>query len=143
MCPYNYIVALRIFHPEMDPAVITESLGMKPSRSWKVGEVRTSISGELLGGHNAESFWCTTLEESADSDLGAFLIRATERLKLHRQFFRKVRSTGGRLDLYVSLYPGGCIFGVTFTSDLMHALGLLGVDLGLDTLYDNDNGPAA
>ena len=143
MSQYTYTISLRVVHPVMKPEKITKALGMTPQTKWTVGEARRSISGKLLGGHNKESFWCSALRKSDDSDFHAFLIRSIESLKTHREFFKAVRAAGGRLDLYVSLQTQSCIWEEMLTSEAMLALGQMGLDLIVDVLYDTDKEPSA
>ena len=57
MHPYTYKVSLRIFHPTIDPQVITDTLSLQPSTIHKVGERRATPTGTLLDGHYDQSYW--------------------------------------------------------------------------------------
>lgn len=54
---YTHIVDLRIQHPTIDPAQITQTLGISPSRSWRAGEPRTTPKGTPLQGIRRQSYW--------------------------------------------------------------------------------------
>jgi hypothetical protein len=66
-----------------------------------------------------------------------------ERLVPHRGFFNHIRETGGRVEFYITLYPGGGALGETLQHDLLAALGHLGIDLSLDILYAPEDKPSA
>jgi hypothetical protein len=142
MYPYTYHVSLRIFHPEADPQVFTDTLGMKPDRAWKVGERRTTRKGALLEGLWEESFWHSPIIPPNDSDFARFLLQTAERLAPHLAFFNRIREAGGRVEFYVSLYPGGGTWGETLQHGLLVALGRLGIDVSLDLMYVPEDKPS-
>jgi len=51
---YNFSIALRIWHPNIDPAVITGILGLPSSNSASSGQPRRTPKGQPLGGRYAE-----------------------------------------------------------------------------------------
>lgn len=134
MYPYKYNVSLRIFHPQADPQIFTETLGMEPSRSWRVGDERTTPKGAALKGQNRETFWCSRLSAPEDSEFPVFIPGTVAKLTQHISFFRQIRQAGGRIEFYVTLIPGGGCLGETLTHDLMTSLGQIEIDLCLDIL---------
>lgn len=135
MHPYTYKVSLRIFHPQMDPQVITDTLSMQPSTINRVGERRATPTGTLLEGHYDQSYWSSFFTPPDDSDVGEFLGRSVEGFRQHRSFFRHIRDTGGDVELFIGLFADSVNIGATLAHDLLAALGDMGIDLGLD-IYD-------
>ncbi|HEY8508676.1 MAG TPA: DUF4279 domain-containing protein, partial [Steroidobacteraceae bacterium] len=54
---YEFTIALRLRHPDIDPAEITRQLGLQPQAAWRAGEVRRDTSGEELDGTYRETYW--------------------------------------------------------------------------------------
>jgi hypothetical protein len=54
---YSYTIQLRIWHPALDPAIITGTFGMQPHVSAKVGEPRRTPKGKPLSGTHTENYW--------------------------------------------------------------------------------------
>lgn len=138
MYPYTYRVTLRVFHPDIDPQVVTDTLEMQPGRTWKVGERRTTPAGSLLEGFYKESYWYSGFTAPDNSDFPGFLSQVAESLLRHRAFFNQIREAGGRVEFYVGLDAGGAMLGETLPHDLLLVLGQLGVDLSLDAMYEPD-----
>jgi hypothetical protein len=135
MYPYKYKVSLRIFHPTIDPQVLTDTLALQPRTTHRVGERRTTPTGTLLEGNYDRSYWHTPFTPRDDSDVGNFLARTVERLRQHGSFFKDIRDTGGAVELFIGLFADGVNIGATLTHDLLAAIGDMGIDLGLD-IYD-------
>jgi hypothetical protein len=51
----EYSLTLRLRHPDCDPAVITQRLGVEPQHAWRAGDPRPTESGR--GGVYRETFW--------------------------------------------------------------------------------------
>lgn len=67
MYPYRYSVSLRLFHPRIDPRVITDRLGKVPKHSWQAGTPRTTPRGDPLEGIHRESYLVAELEKARRS----------------------------------------------------------------------------
>jgi len=61
--PYQFKICLRFRHPTADPADITLTLGINPSRSWRVGEPRCTPKGNPLEGTWPDTYWTAILTE--------------------------------------------------------------------------------
>ena len=44
MSEYEFALALRIRHPSIEPAQITEALGIGPQHAWKAGDARRGLT---------------------------------------------------------------------------------------------------
>jgi hypothetical protein len=51
--PTDFTVFLKIRHPDIDPAVLTEKFGLIPEHSWKAGEARREDDATT----RRESYW--------------------------------------------------------------------------------------
>src|SRR5690349_20580641 len=134
-------LALRIRHPSMDPAAISRELRLEPEHSFKAGDPRASISGIAAAAVHAESCWLATLDPHAWSaeqtafdmphpltvaakermravvmdSLGmALTLAASNFLRAHRDFFRRLQSEGGSVGLIVEL-PAASALSFTLT----------------------------
>lgn len=141
MYPYHYNVSLRIWHPTLTPADISETLEMSPARSWEAGGQRSTPKGNLLEGKNKETYWCApTHKEKHLFSKTALLEQSIEKLvhnlRKHRSFFQKIRETGGRIEFFIGLYAtqnSGCVF----SSSLLKLIAELEIDLAFD-IYPED-----
>jgi hypothetical protein len=59
---YRYEVRILIRHPSMDPARITQGLGVVPKASAMLGGERRAPNGKLLPGTHKASFWSDWFE---------------------------------------------------------------------------------
>ena len=73
MPDYDFCVSLSITHPTIDPSDISKALGLKPTRTKKIGEPIVSIKGKILGGLNKESFWGLDLHPEKRLEASQFL----------------------------------------------------------------------
>ena len=133
---YRYCVSLRVLHPTVNPDTLTTKLSLQPSRKWKVGEPRSTPKGNKLKGINKETYWTAQLhrEESLLSRkvaLEDFLTEQLARLKKVEKYFRHIRKTGGRIELFVGLFCDKNM-GAELPSSLLASMGKLGIDLSLD-----------
>ena len=108
---YSYSIALRIWHPSIDPAVISGKLGLTPSHIATAGQPRHTPKGNPLSGTHAESYWhsdpfdrgeYSSTDELAEDALADVL----EVLKPKKQFLLLLREQGARLHLQVSSFSG-------------------------------------
>jgi hypothetical protein len=129
----HYKISLRIRHPALDPADMTSALGINPSRFWRVGERRHTPKGDLLEGIYRENYWTARLAEGhwPDQDLATAIGNLLNPLAVHRDFFHRIRSEGGRTELFVGWFFDGQSGGL-FSSDLLARFADLKVDLSLD-----------
>jgi hypothetical protein len=109
MQTYSFIVELRIWHPNVDPAAISAELGVQPKFLGKAGERRKTRSGTVLAGTWRESYWSGELFQygeclSHERSIEDVLSEAIEELKPHQAFLLQLQAEGGRLLLQASSY---------------------------------------
>jgi hypothetical protein len=54
---FAFVIDLRIWHPSIDPKVISVMLGLVPKHQSRAGEPRITPKGQPLVGVYAESYW--------------------------------------------------------------------------------------
>ena len=136
MQTYSFAVALRIWHPSIDPTIITESLQMQPVHQAMAGSRRRTSKGQLLDGHWRESYWSADpfkYGEYLSHDMGVedVLADVCTALAPHRAFLNTLRSEGGRLLVQVSSYSARN-YAFELSPDQLEALADLGVGFAHD-----------
>src|SRR5262249_16057087 len=133
-------ISLRFRHPTADPADITLTLGINPSRSWRVGEPRSTPKGTPLEGKWPDSCWAAVLAAGQWPPRGLVdpLRDLLDQLEAHKHFFPQIRSEGGKVELFVGWFFDGQN-GDVFTHDLLYRMADLKIDLSLD-VYPPDRG---
>jgi hypothetical protein len=106
---FSYAISLRVRHPNLDPARLTETLHLEPVHSWRAGEPRRSATGATLGGEHRESYWSAPLPGQAVGaaafPLELFLGQQLVQLSRHREFLARLQSEGAQLSLLVEMSP--------------------------------------
>jgi hypothetical protein len=104
---FNYAMSLRVRHPNIDPAVLTQALHLEPLHSWCAGEPRRSVTGAALGGEHRESYWSAPLPGqavgSAAFPLELFLGQQLVQLGRHREFLSRLQAEGGQISLLIEI----------------------------------------
>lgn len=108
---YSFSIALRIWHPNIDPSVITGKLGMPSKYSATAGQARQTPNGRPLSGTHAESYWHSDPFErgeysSTDEIAEDALADVLAVLRPNKQFLLLLREQGARLHLQVSSFSG-------------------------------------
>jgi hypothetical protein len=106
---YSYSVALRIWHPCIDPAEITAALGIKPEHAFMAGAQRKTPEGTPLEGVYRESYWHAdpfNHGERLSSDASAedAIQELLGALSPHRTFFHTIRKEGARALVQINSY---------------------------------------
>ena len=66
---------LLIVHPEMDPALITDKLGIQPSQSSRHGQPRVTPKGTTLPGTYTDTRWCMSFRNDENRSIEALVVR--------------------------------------------------------------------
>ena len=109
MQSYSFSIAVRIWHPSMDPQEISAALGMRAKHSAISGSQRITPNGRALGGVHAESYWHSDPFErgeyaSTDDLAEDVLIDVLQLLRPHKDFLVGLKQQGARLHLQVSSF---------------------------------------
>jgi hypothetical protein len=119
MHPFRYAISLRIWHPQIDAATVSDTLGLSPKRT------SPAVS----------SFWTHGYEVPQDSECAKFIHSVGSALQQHRAFFQRIRAAGGRVEFFVGWF-GDKNFGDTFPHATLALLAQLQVDLSFDVYPD-------
>lgn len=128
----SFNVSLHVLHPTMDPAEVTQALGLTP---WKF-----SAAGPPRKPPYDQAWWAYQFDCGAIRDLAPFLDEIASRLEPHRDFLRALLELDGHLELFCGI----CVdfnWDEIFPASLMGRLSSLGVDLRLDA-YPKGADPA-
>jgi hypothetical protein len=136
MSDYEFTISLRIRHPTIDPARITQSLELEPQHTWKAGDPRRDPNGEQLEGDYRESYWMGQLMDkpqlsSETLSLETVLAQALAQLRRSEVFLEQLNSSGGTSELQISLYARQN-FQLELRPDLLALMGRLRVVMAVD-----------
>lgn len=136
MEPYRYCVSLRIFHPKIDPAEMSQVLGLDAAATGKMGDPRVTPKGRALNGVWNENFWkyqphgdCNMSSET--QHLESYLDDLTSMLTPHKTFFARVVETGGHVEYFIGLFSESSI-GSVLCASLLGEIADLRIDLSFD-----------
>ncbi|MGD9582224.1 MAG: DUF4279 domain-containing protein [Lysobacterales bacterium] len=128
----SYSVQLLIKHPELDPEEITNTIGMKPTKSWKRGDPVTTPTGLLVGGVHSDSSWSYSDSIHMEMEAGHFdtIEKLINQMYDKRAFFSKIKSSGSRLEFVLIFYDGEYI-SAEIAPEHLQKLCELGFSLGV------------
>jgi hypothetical protein len=137
---YSYILDLRIWHPTIDPDLVSRTLGLEPQTSWRAGDSCKTPKGTLLEGVRSEGYWSTNpfsygWRESTDAQIEDALEELVTFLEPHRVFLRGI-SQGGTVRIWVSS-QGNRNFAFELTPSMLARL----ASLGATFVHDVYQGP--
>jgi hypothetical protein len=140
---YEFTISLRIRHPTIDPARITEALGIQPQHTWKAGEPRRDPVGVQLEGDYRDSYWMARLMDhpqlsSEALSVETVLVRTLDQLRRSHDFLGQLNSNGGVSELQVSLYARQD-FRLELIADSLALLGRARVAIALDVHLHTPN----
>jgi hypothetical protein len=105
----SFAMSLRVRHPNLDPALLTETLHLEPLHCWRAGEPRRSATGAALGGEHRESYWSAPLPGegvgAAAFPLELFLGSQLVQLNRHREFLSRLQDESAQISLLIELAP--------------------------------------
>jgi hypothetical protein len=135
MSEYEFTASLRMRHPRIDPAAITQTLGIKPQHTWQSGTPRVGPEGESLEGLYRESYWMARLMEtprlSGQVSVEAVLRETLANLRRSQAFLERIQAEGGVTELHVSLFARAN-FSLELPAATLALLGRLGVGVAFD-----------
>jgi hypothetical protein len=135
MSEYEFTASLRMRHPRIDPAAITQTLGIRPQHTWQSGTPRVGPEGESLEGLYRESYWMARLMEtpqlSGQVSVEAVLRDTLANLRRSQAFLERIQAEGGVTELHVSLFARAS-FSLELPASTLALLGRLGVGVALE-----------
>ena len=136
MSEYEFTISLRIRHPEIEPARITDVLGLQPQHSWKAGEPRRTPAGDDCAGEYRDSYWMVRLMDApqlstTEVSVESVLVQIITQLRRAVAFLEQLRSEGGTSELSISLFAREN-FQLELSPDTMALLARMGLAVQLD-----------
>lgn len=131
MNPFQFDISLRVFHPSLLPAEIWRHLELEADLENGVGQPRSTPKGQPLEGSYRLTYCLFNLSRVGEEALHETIERIAVQLKPKEEFLRRLRSSGGRAELFIGWYsPSNS--GDILSHELLKNLGNLGIDLALD-----------
>jgi hypothetical protein len=142
MSDYEFTMSLRIRHPDIDPALITRTLGLQPQHSWRAGDERKS-SG--VNGNYRESYWvCGLMSEPklATEHVGveSELQQVLGTLRRSFDFLQSLQAGGGATEVYISIFARE-EFRIELLAEVAALLGRLGITMALEVKPHSASSP--
>ena len=136
MRDYEFTMSLRIRHPEMDPARITQALGQQPQHSWRAGEGRKDAEGDLRQGSYRESYWMCALmphPKLATENIGveSELLQVLTSLQNSFSFLQALHASGGASEVHVSVFASQA-FRIELLAEMVSRLGRVGIGMTIE-----------
>ena len=123
----------------MDPAQITERLGIKPKHSVRQGEPRVMPNGEPLPGTNRDTRWSVSFPNDENLSISDLVMTAVRRLPVQNGFWSDLARTGGTAEFIVAVV-GTKYQGSSLEADVVRRLADMGMRLGLEIYAVPQNG---
>jgi hypothetical protein len=141
---YEYKIALQLWHPSIEPDVVSRSLGLESQVSWRAGEAAETPAGTPLGFDRKQSYWYGGVEAlSWRSSDEVPAERQLETLIAHlaprRDFLQQFGREGGRAIVGISLHGCGN-YGLVFSPDTLRKCAELGLSLATDIYEARQHG---
>ena|ERR1700722_12109776 len=136
MSDYEFMMSLRIRHPNIDPAEITRELCIEPQHTWRAGEVRRDSGGAEIGGTHRESYWMARLmktpELARDNEgVESAILRTLGTLRRSLDFLERLKDQAGAAELQISLYARE-EFRLEFLAESLSLLGRMRLAVALE-----------
>jgi hypothetical protein len=132
----RFDVELFIVHPSLQPAEIEAALGLQAQFAHRVGDQRKTPAGTLLAGTYRDTRWRHSRRyETPDQWFVHEIVELLDCIEPHRDFFKRLTSTGGRASVIVQFLGDG-YFGDDIPRDILGRMKDLDLDLGIECFTD-------
>lgn len=128
-------ITVLIIHPSWDLTRLSDETGLKPLRSWRMGEARSTPKGTPLPGNWEDSRWTYVWVSSESGGFEKSIKTALSTMQAARAFLNELRVAGGQLSLIIRL-PGCAHQGGEICNDVVSCLTKLGFALGIEVFPD-------
>jgi hypothetical protein len=127
--------ALRIRHPSLDPALISQVLQLTPTHAHRCGETRVGV-GERIS-HYSETYWLAPLQDhgfsaqplDAPGNAAERLLQYwLAQLQRRRSFLQRVQAEGGQVSMLIQ-WPTSTATGFVLGAAVARILGELAIDM--------------
>jgi hypothetical protein len=134
---FRYQVRLLIKHPDIDPAHITNTLGVIPNISAIAGSTRKTPVGTILAGLHKVSLWSHSFDVKGNRWFFSAVAEMIDKLEPQKTFLTEIADTGGSIELIVNL-PGAVSIGDVFPWHDMARLCAMRINLGIEVFPEFD-----
>ena len=125
----SWRISLRIWHPDAEPALFDDAVGMKSSHAWRAGDARQTQTGAPLSGKHAKSYATYPLAEGEGS-LAAGLLDVLDRIEPRSQ---RLLALDAELELFVGwMFHHVGNSGDVFLPTLLERMARMRLALSLD-----------
>jgi hypothetical protein len=132
----RFDVELMIVHPTLDPTEISAVLRLNADFSHRVGDQRKTPKGTLLEGTYRDTRWRhSRRHETPDQWFADKVTELIDSIEPHREFLRKLRSTGGKARAIVQFLGDG-YYADNIPHETLTKLVELELDLGIECFTD-------
>lgn len=136
MSDYEFTMSLRIRHPEMDPGLITKTLGLQPQHSWRAGDGRRDAAGDMRQGNYRESYWMCGLmlhPKLSTESIGveSELLQVLTSLQGSFSFLQALHASGGASEVHVSIFASEA-FRIELLAEMASMLGRVGIAMTIE-----------
>jgi hypothetical protein len=130
---YEFAMSLGVRHPDIDPAQITQALGLQPGHVWSKGEQRTDAAGTALAGNRRASYWLCEIPPFPEgpASLESEMSRLVHMLRKSSGFLQDLHYGGGAVELFVTIFARGD-FRIELLPDHAALLGRTGITVTIE-----------
>lgn len=127
------LVALKFLGPDLDPALITQVLGLPPSQSGRKGDPIVAVlpGGRSLSRPSTSGYWCIDITPDPDAD--AALVGVLDRLSCDSAVLKRLAASWQGQVVIHEAGPGASRHSV-LSADTLSRLSDLGI-----SIYVNDD----
>ncbi len=120
-----------IYHPTIDPSIITNKLALKPNIIQKNGDQIVTPKGKKMGGVYSGSKWSHKIELDNSESLNNKFIFLIDHLFLRKDFFCTINDEGGSSIIYLNLSNPES-FGFNINVETMKKIVNMKMDFGFE-----------
>ncbi len=131
----HFVVAIMVWHPSRDLAVLTEALRRTPFRCRQAGQPRTTMRGDPRPGVWPQSYWVARRRAEGRRDFFEAVGEEVTALEGCAALVGRILAEGGEVNLKIEL-PGEHNIGDVMPAAMLRRLGALGVGLDVEVFPD-------
>jgi len=133
----NYSFSFVVRHPSVDPASIDEALKLKPNKSWRSGDSKRDLDGNLIYGNQRESVWIYMENHVEDLKFFKKISIFLEELSVEKNinYICALVEDGARVNIDIRL-PGYVNIGDQLSWQALELMGKLKINLSLEVFPD-------
>jgi hypothetical protein len=139
---YGVAMSLRVWHPSVLGAEMTNAIGLSPSLSNDVGAGRRTPTGQILDGVYTQTYWLYKFSFPKKTEIEDCIAKALAVLSHKSDFFSRICSTGGRCELFIGIFLEKNA-GIMLDRNLIRQVADLGLALSFDVFLPDNLGKSA